>query len=203
MMDKLANQSDINLTVFNQLKDSNTTAKKQLESQATKIKTEAIKQAVKLENKCKTKVTDKYKKDQIESIKKKALMDLKLNSVNKLLNELKNSLVDLQKPNTELKNRIESECNQQPNKFNKFEIDDMLRNGKNIPIEQKDAKQQKQQKQQEPIINEIIKSINNKIDSKIVKNENECIQSNKTSEYKKCKNPLNINILYPHIKSPI
>lgn len=200
MMDKLSNQSDINLQLLDQLKDSTSKSKKKLEVESKKIKNEAIKEAVIFENKCKQNVTNQYKKDQIATIQKRAMMDLKLNGVNKLLNELKTSLSDLQQPQNELETRLQSECKQKLTPGSKLQIDEMLRSGK--PISSEMGEEMSEITNQSDI-NTAINSINKEIDSTIISNENECIGCDGESKPIKCKNPVNINILYPHIISPI
>ena len=200
MMDKLSNQSDINLQLLDQLKDSTSKSKKKLEVESKKIKNEAIKEAVIFENKCKQNVTNQYKKDQIATIQKRAMMDLKLNGVNKLLNELKTSLSDLQQPQNELETRLQSECKQKLTPGSKLQIDEMLRSGKPISSE---MGEEMYETPNESDINTVINSINKEIDSTIISNENECIGCEDESKPVKCKNPVNINVLYPHIKSPI
>ena len=146
MLNKMENQQNIDEQIMKRLRSNSEniieTAKIKAKRDAELIKKNAVEEASRIKNqaltKCKTDISKKITDASMERVKNDALMELKLNSVNNILKDLKNSL-DVAKNDTKtIQNQVQNYAtNVCKLDHNKVDIEDALKKGYKVNLNTK------------------------------------------------------------------
>ena len=212
---QMATQTNIDEEIMNRLRTNSEniieTAKNKAKREAEEIKRKAQEDANKVinnaMNKCKTNISKKITDISLERIKKDATMELKLNNVNNILQELKNSLHNAKQDTKLIQNQVEDHATKIcKTNINRIDIETALIKGNQLQDPKKNNIE-KDRKNLDDVIDSEIKNLD-----KIIKDTNEEIDEEEIDEEEidgkeiKCKgacnNPININHFNPHVTDP-